>query len=435
MSVLNELIFLNVGLMLFSSAVTFFLLLGMCLTDMPKLKFLRPFIALLVAHMFMQLGEAGIWAFNGSPKQALVLKSFCFLSYLAANFVMWLFTKCLTSFLNQYHRVSLLPERFITLICIVLQAGAILSLQWDVFFTVNPQGVYIDGEFAAVDAILSFIGFFINLSMVMYYRKLMGRKVFLLILSYCLLPLVTVLIHDIWYPVPIYLIMTLLLLMIFIHFYGALERKLALKDKELVESKIAVMTSQIQPHFLYNSLNTIYHLCALDAKLAQNAVSDFSDYLRGVLGSLQRTEPITFAEELHNVQAYLALEKLRFDDDLQIIYDIQATNFLVPALSVQMLAENAVKHGLCVKENGGTLFLTTRERENCFEITVQDDGIGFAFEQIAQDGRLHLGIENARLRLASMVNGTLKIASIPHVGTTVLISIPKEANNGHLSCR
>lgn len=426
MPALNEMPLVNIALMLFSSAVTFFLLLGLCLAEIKKRPFIKHFIALLVAHIFMQLGEAAIWAVNGLSGYEFWLRLACAAAYGASDIVMWLFTSCLTDFLSQNYKVSRLPEKIVRALSLFLLAGSLLSFKWNIFFTITPQGTWIEGAFAAVDIVLSFVCFVLNLWFVLYYRRFFTKRAFVLILSYCLLPLAATLLHDIWYPVPIYLIMTLLLISIFISFHSDLEKMLARQEKELVESRIAVMTSQIQPHFLYNSLNSIYHLCDLDVRLAQEAVSNFSDYLRGVLDSLKRATPISFAAELRNVQTYLELEKLRFGEELQIVYDISETQFFVPALTVQTLVENAVKHGLCMKEDGGTLTLKTRAGQSCYEIIVQDDGVGFAPEQLANDGRLHVGLENTRQRLAAMVGGTLTISSTPGIGTKAVIRIPKE---------
>ena len=148
------------------------------------------------------------------------------------------------------------------------------------------------------------------------------------------LEFLTLFLEDIWYPVPVYLMMTLSLLLIFIIFHSELTEQLAKKEKELNEKRIAIMVSQIQPHFMYNSLNSIYYLCDKDVSRAKQAISDFSEYLRHILGSIDRTTPIHFEEELQNVENYLNLEQMRFGEDLNIVYRIECTEFLVPALSI-----------------------------------------------------------------------------------------------------
>lgn len=117
-------------------------------------------------------------------------------------------------------------------------------------------------------------------------------------------------------------------------------------EKELENSRISLMISQMQPHFLYNVLNTIYHLCGREPETAQEAISTFSDYLRNNMGALEKKELVPFDEELRHIKTYLQLEKIRFGDELAIEYDIEVTNFFLPVLTVQPLVENAVEHGI-----------------------------------------------------------------------------------------
>ena len=198
-------------------------------------------------------------------------------------------------------------------------------------------------------------------------------------------------------------------------------------EKELEESRISIMLSQIQPHFLYNVLNTIFHLCEKDAGVAQQAISDFSDYLRMNLKSLDRKTPVSFSKELKHVKTYLNLEKLRFDEELNIRYEIGVTDFELPALTIQPLVENAVKHGICPKEGGGTVTIRTDETADAYIVTVKDDGVGFDTGSIGDDGKCHIGIENVRCRLQAMCRATLVIESTPGKGTTATIRVTKEA--------
>lgn len=199
-------------------------------------------------------------------------------------------------------------------------------------------------------------------------------------------------------------------------------------EQELKDSRISIMLSQLQPHFLFNVLNSIYYLCGKDPASAQKMVDKFSTYLRNNLDSLEQKTMVLFHKELDHIQTYLELEEFRFGEDLTVRYDIQATNFAVPVLSVQPLVENAVKHGIGMKEDGGTLTLSTREEPDCYVITVADTGVGFDPEHYQYDGKTHVGIENVRQRLEHMAGGTLKITSTPGAGTTAVITLPKRSN-------
>ena len=197
-------------------------------------------------------------------------------------------------------------------------------------------------------------------------------------------------------------------------------------QKELYEAKVSVMVSQIQPHFMYNALSSIAMMCTLDPETAQEATVTFADYLRGNMDSLKQTAPVPFETELGHLKKYLYIEKLRFADMLNIEYDIQATDFKLPLLSIQPLVENAVKHGVGMTEDGGTVKISTRETDDAFEVIVEDDGAGFDVNEKKDDGRSHVGMENTKKRLHDMCGGNVVITSEIGKGTKATVILPKE---------
>ena len=201
-------------------------------------------------------------------------------------------------------------------------------------------------------------------------------------------------------------------------------------QKELYEAKVNVMVSQIRPHFMYNALSSIAILCKLDPDTAYEATVTFSDYLRGNMDSLKQTAPVPFETELEHLKKYMYIEKLRFDDKLNIEYDIGDTDFEIPLLSIQPLVENAVKHGVGMKEEGGTVKISTKETESAHEVIIEDDGVGFDPAEKKDDGRSHIGMENTKKRLKDMVGGDVIIQSEPGKGTTVRVIIPKKEEDG-----
>ncbi|MER2080496.1 MAG: histidine kinase [Ruminococcus sp.] len=198
-------------------------------------------------------------------------------------------------------------------------------------------------------------------------------------------------------------------------------------QKELYEARVSIMVSQIQPHFLYNSLTSIAMMCTKDPQLAKTATINFADYLRGNMNSLREKNPVPFTQELEHLKKYLMLEQMRFGDMLNIVYDIQATDFRLPQLSVQPLVENAVKHGVGMKEDGGTVTIATRERDDCYEVIITDDGVGFDTSAPPKnDGRSHVGMENTKQRLREMCGAEVIVESEVGMGTVSTIRIPKE---------
>ena len=195
-------------------------------------------------------------------------------------------------------------------------------------------------------------------------------------------------------------------------------------EAELKESRISIMLSQIQPHFIYNTLGTIERMCLKDPQKAFDLVRNFSLYLRGNFSELDSVTPIRFAEELKHVEYYVNIEKVRFPD-MSIEYDVEATEFVLPALSVQPLVENAIKHGLMRLETGGTVKIHSYETPTHFCVEVTDDGVGFDTDAPI-DEKKHVGLRNIRGRLKVMVNGALVMESKPGIGTKAMIMIPKE---------
>jgi len=203
------------------------------------------------------------------------------------------------------------------------------------------------------------------------------------------------------------------------------EYELAREKAENESQKNAIMTSQIQPHFLYNTLTTIAFLCKTDPDNAEILTKKFSKYLRTNINFLSTKDDVTFQKELETVQNYLEIEKYRFEERLNIHYDIKASDFNLPMLSVQPIVENAVKHGICKKAEGGNLYISTREDENYNYVVVEDDGVGFNPGEKPNDGKIHVGMENVKKRLVASGCDMIVESEIGK-GTKITIKIPKE---------
>ena len=201
------------------------------------------------------------------------------------------------------------------------------------------------------------------------------------------------------------------------------EIKIAEQKLMLEQKRIQIMVSQIKPHFLFNTLTSIAQLCDESPETAQDLTISFANYLRANMKSLDEFKPQSFKDELEHIRNYLKIEKVRFGDRLNIEYDIRVRDFTVPMLSVQPIVENAVKHGVAQKPEGGTVKLSTDEDEKQFIITVTDDGVGFDTASI--DSEKSIGLRNVELRLEIMEGANMKIDSTPGKGSKITIFIPK----------
>ncbi len=201
-------------------------------------------------------------------------------------------------------------------------------------------------------------------------------------------------------------------------------------EQEILNQQLNRIISQIHPHFMYNTLSAARALTGKNPEQASDLIYRFSKYLRMNLDSLQKSEPIPFSKELEHIKNYLAIEKVRFEDRVNAEYDIKVEEFFVPPLSIQPLVENAVKHGICQKDEGGTV--TIRSYETFSEVVVEiiDDGVGYAANLGKGPGdepnhAATVGFENVKARLDIIAGASLTISSTLGEGTRAIVRFPK----------
>ncbi len=182
------------------------------------------------------------------------------------------------------------------------------------------------------------------------------------------------------------------------------------------------LMEQIKAHFIFNTLNGISALCKENPAEADRATRLFATYLRSYMYLTNQQEPIPVAKELTLVQAYLAIEQIRFGDSLQFQVNDTFLDFNVPPLSIQPLVENAMIHGIRSKVGAGRIRITMAKVGNTAQVTVEDDGAGFVGPLPRNDSSV--GLTNVEKRLQVMCGGTLKVASQVTVGTRATITVP-----------
>lgn len=205
-------------------------------------------------------------------------------------------------------------------------------------------------------------------------------------------------------------------------------KKIAEQSRDLMEKQTRIMMSQIQPHFIYNTLGSISSLCEEDPMKARDVTDRFAMYLRGNMANLKKDRLIPFTEEWEHTCTYLWIEQMRFENYLHVVSNITCTDFKIPPLSLQPLVENAVKHGITPKAGGGTVTISAFEEADRYVVRISDDGLGFDTQAPSKDGKLHVGIENVKNRLELLCGGKLIIESKIGVGTSAEMIIPKEEN-------
>ena len=303
----------------------------------------------------------------------------------------------------------------------------IISQFTGLYYVIDGDNVYHRSGAYALSYILPLVMMGADISLLVKEKDRLSEKEILAFSLYFVIPVAAMLLQLFIYGVyPIVFATIVAAFTMYVFILSDETERYSRQVEENAGLRGEIMLSQIQPHFLYNSLGAIRRLCRSDQEAAE-AIGRFASYLRGNMESITRREPIPFTTELEHTRAYLDLEQLRFGEDLRVVYDLETTDFLVPALSLQPLAENAVRHGVRGKESGrGIVTITTREREDRFLVTVADDGPGFDPRTRPEDGQAHIGLDNVRERLRRMSGGTLDIVSSPGKGTRVTMTLPKE---------
>ena len=194
-------------------------------------------------------------------------------------------------------------------------------------------------------------------------------------------------------------------------------------SEKIRETEFTFLNSQIQSHFIYNTLNSIQALCNTNPEKAAALVEDFSFYLRNRLEFNKMPNLINLEDEIEHIKTYINIEQTRFGDNIKCIYDLAVTDIKIPPLSVQPLVENAVKHGVSKQVGGGTIIISTYEDKKNVYIRVKDNGLGFDVEKLKNSKRV--GFNNIKDRLELYLGAKIQLDSKPGVGTVVTITIPK----------
>lgn len=195
-------------------------------------------------------------------------------------------------------------------------------------------------------------------------------------------------------------------------------------SEERLRIEAAWLQAQIQPHFFFNTLNSIISLNGVDDEKMEELLLAFSDYLQMSFDfqNVDLVVPIDY--ELKLVRAYIAIEQIRFGDRIRVVWNIpNQMSLFVPPLSLQTLVENAIQHGILPRREGGTVTICIKEMEKLFTIAISDNGVGF--EHRIPEKKTSVGLVNTEQRLKQLFGVELTINSVIDQGTTIAFSIPK----------
>ena len=259
-------------------------------------------------------------------------------------------------------------------------------------------------------------------------RENVSRKEQIAFWLYLFVPGSAMILQLIFYGLNLVVLSSILIaVVIYLVIISDQSEKLEAQTKELTELKVSILTQQIQPHFIYNTMNTAYLLSENQPEQARSLISDFITYLKSNINALSSRLPLPFAEELKTTRAYADILLKRYRGRFSVEYELNSTDFTLPALTLQPIVENAIKHGVLqsdLPDRKGVI--RSDEKEDCWEVSVTDNGPGIGSKAAPSGESTHIGLENVRERLLYISRGTLEVKSRPDEGTCVIIRIPKK---------
>ena len=287
-----------------------------------------------------------------------------------------------------------------------------------------PDKVYHRGPLYPLLLVPAVLLMLINLTFLIKNKDKLPRKQYAALFVYFFCPMLAMVLQMCFYGLYVIIFATALsaMFMLFFIVWDMMDHYM-LQQQEIVRQRSRIMVLEMRPHFIFNTMTSIYYLCEQDAAKAQQVILDFTSYLRRNFDAIVKENTIPFASELEHTKAYLAVEQVRFEDKLFVEFDTPHTMFHLPPLTLQPIVENAVKHGIDPELEPLFITVRTMQAENGSRIIVKDSGPGFA---PADDNEPHIALENIRKRLDLMCRGTLTISSGEESGTTVEIFIPAE---------
>ena len=358
------------------------------------------------------------------PDMALAEQIVVYFQYLLVSLSMPMFTGYLLHFCGEDLRKSTLFRLVIGLWGIYFILLGIVQCTTFLYY-VTPDNEFIRGSWhpllvAPLAAIM-----LLNLAGVIRRRNRLPDKYYVAFLIHLLPMTVATLIHAVIY-VPLLVVFGLsfsMLSMFGIILCDQIEQYMR-QQREIAHQRANIMVLQMRPHFIFNTMMSIYYLCAQDSKKAQQVTLDFTSYLRKNFSAIASENTIPFANELEHTRAYLAVEQVQFEDSLFVEYDTPHTRFRVPPLTLQPIVENAVKHGMDPDSAPLRICIRTRETDAGHEITVEDNGPGFAQTNM-DESEPHIALANIQQRQEIMYGGKLTVMPREGGGTVVKVILPE----------
>ncbi len=403
----------NIIMEMFGMAICGFLFFSVLIDDR-KSRFRDLFLFMIFHECVILFLDSTTWFMQFKTQYSSLLKIVNCLFFILGTEIITLFWNTQVEIMNLKNRAKhwfFVSIQILALVQIIVIIGNVF---FGYFYTIENANFITNKKTGNFQYVYSMIIFVISLYFAVTTKTNMKIKSPFIAIN--VLPLCVSFIQQFHYTLSfMYISVLVALIILYINIQVDMGRRIE-------EFKNKVMISQIQPHFMYNTLTTIKALCRVEPDLAAKTITNFADYLRGNMDFASLETTIPFEKELNHTRIYTEIEALRFDN-IKFEFNIEDKDFELPALTVQPMVENAVRHGVRSKPDAHILIHTYAD-ENYHVVVIKDNGKGFDHAQF-NGSRTHIGLLNTRLRVERLVNGKFSTESVPGEGVTITIKIPK----------
>ena len=358
------------------------------------------------------------------PGMRLLLEAACYSDSLFASVLMPLMSVYLLRCCGENWRRSAM-FRVVAVLWIVFFIMLNMSLFTTWFYYISPENQFVRGPLYPLMLVLLDAIMVLNLAGVIRWRDRLSKRCYVAFLFGSLPTILTLFVHlfaSVFELLSVCMVICALSMFALI-LSDQIEQNLR-QQRKIAHQRASIMVLQMRPHFIYNTMMSIYYLCKQNPDLAQQVTMNFTTYLRKNFTAIASEQNIPFSEELEHTRSYLAVEQAQYDDMLVVDWDTPHTHFRLPPLTLQPIVENAVKHGMDPDSEPLRISIRTRHTDSGTEIIAEDNGSGF---DSSDESKAHITLENIRQRLKMMCGGSLTIQPRDGGGTVVTVTIPDSA--------
>ena len=381
----------------------------------------RIFLLLIFIETLLLFVDIHGWVWDGNPDLLTAITITNTGSFLCVLLLLTFYWFLLLELYKPYRKKM---ERFTKVILVLAAADTILILTnplTGVFFEIDSSAMYVRSDTFLLSLLApNFIGLIEVYCILRFETKSRRKMVFI---SYIMLSWLAMFIQLFNYGISLqYASFMFSFVLMYANTYLDRGMELISNESRMNEQNAAIMVSQIQPHFLYNSLTSIMNIKGNPSQ-TRDAIAEFGSYLRANLDSMTTNNPIPVQREIEHVESYIYLRKLKFGDNLNVVYNINDTSFFLPPETIKTIISTIIEYNLIKDDTPLTITLSTMNTDRYHIVRIHNDSVTPLARGFIRD-RNNIAIAGMVNRLDTMVGGSLKNVEDTRGGNTVEIRIP-----------